>query len=100
MERPAVKHEKSDVPLVNLIVQNQQQDRAQFAIKKTSPLRKLIDAYHRRMGAVPNTYRLLFEGNRITDTDTAESLDMADMNVIDAFVIAEGGFGLSQKEQR
>lgn len=76
-------------------VQNQQHDRAQFTIKKTTALRKLINAYHRRMGAVPNTYRLLFEGNRITDTDTAESLDMEDMNVIDAFVLTVGGVPLS-----
>lgn len=72
-------------------VQNQNRDQAQFTIKKTTALKKLIDAYHRRMGAVPNTYRLLFEGNRINDRDTAESLEIEDMNVIDAFVVTVGG---------
>lgn len=54
-------------------------------------MKKLIDAYHRRMGAVPNTYRLMFEGYRINENDTVESLDLEDMNVIDAFVVTVGG---------
>lgn len=63
----------------------------QFKIKRTTQLKKLMDAYCNRMGTQPGSYRFLFDGHRINDEDTPESLDMQELDCVDAMVTQLGG---------
>ncbi|KAK1862556.1 hypothetical protein I4F81_005124 [Pyropia yezoensis] len=72
-------------------VRDSEGNEVQFRIKKKTQLKKLMDAYCARMGTSVGTYRFLFDGNRVNDTDTPESLEMEDMDVIDAVLFQQGG---------
>lgn len=63
----------------------------QFKIKRTTMLKKLMDAYCSRMGTSAGSYRFLFDGHRINDDDTPESLDMQELDCVDAMVTQLGG---------
>lgn len=76
---------------VNIKVRDSEGNEVQFRIKKKTQLKKLMDAYCARMGTSVGTYRFLFDGNRVNDTDTPESLEMEDMDVIDAVLFQQGG---------
>lgn len=45
-----------------------------FKIKKTTPFRKLIDAYCKRQGGDPNQILFLFEGSRLKAEQTPEQV--------------------------
>lgn len=45
-----------------------------FKIKKTTPLKKLMDAFCDRSGKNKASCRFLFEGQRVTEADTPESV--------------------------
>ena len=43
-----------------------------FKIKRTTALKKLMDAFCDRQGKQPNTVRFLFDGARVQPTDTPD----------------------------
>ncbi|POS85398.1 ubiquitin-like protein [Erysiphe pulchra] len=43
-----------------------------FKIKRTTPLKKLMDAFCERQGKSPASVRFLFEGSRVQQTDSPE----------------------------
>ncbi len=43
------------------------------------------------MGTQAGSYRFLFDGHRINDEDTPESLDMQELDCVDAMVTQLGG---------
>ena len=43
------------------------------------------------MGVQPGAYRFLFDGNRIKPEDSPASLELDDMDCIDAMVFQQGG---------
>lgn len=45
-----------------------------FKIKKTTPLRKLMDAFCERQGKQANTVRFLFDGTRVRHDDTPDAV--------------------------
>ncbi|ANB15626.1 SUMO family protein SMT3 [Sugiyamaella lignohabitans] len=47
-----------------------------FKIKKTTPLRKVIDAFCKRTGKDSKALRFLFDGERITEQDTPASVSI------------------------
>ncbi|CAH8545977.1 unnamed protein product, partial [Dicrocoelium dendriticum] len=55
---------------INLKVQGQEGSIVHFKIKKTTPLRKLMNAYCERMGYQPSSVRFIFDGNNVHDTHT------------------------------
>ncbi len=55
-----------------------------FKIKRTTPLKKLIDTFCDRQGKVKKSLRFLYDGERIQDTDTPDHLDMQDGDTIEA----------------
>lgn len=57
-----------------------------FKIKRTTPFNKLMNAYCQRQGKTLNTLRFLYDGERISETDTPESLDMEDEDTIDVMI--------------
>lgn len=68
-----------------------------FRIKKTTPLRKLMDVYCDRLGQPRGTIRFIYEGERITNEDTAQSLGIEDNEVIDAMIQQTGGAAFSAR---
>lgn len=62
-----------------------------FRVKRTTPMKKVMDAFCNRMGTQNGSYRFLFDGDRIEDDYTPESLEMEEMDSIDALVTQTGG---------
>ena len=47
-----------------------------FKIKRTTQLKKLMDAFCERQGKAPQTVRFLFDGTRVNPTDNPESVSL------------------------
>ncbi|CAE6517866.1 unnamed protein product [Rhizoctonia solani] len=62
-----------------------------FKIKRGTKLKKLQGAYAAKVGKDVNTFRFLYDGNRINDDDTPASLDMENDDTIDVMVEQVGG---------
>lgn len=62
-----------------------------YKIKSTTHLKKLMNAYTNSKEALYNSFRFIYDGHRIQNDDTAKSLEMQDMDIIDAFVFQLGG---------
>jgi len=62
-----------------------------FKIRKTTPMSKLMDAYLERQGVQKDNVRFLFDGVRLTETDTPKSLAMEEGDTIDAVLAQTGG---------
>lgn len=45
-----------------------------FKIKRTTPLKKLMDAFCDRQGKSPTSVRFLFDGSRVQPTDSPETV--------------------------
>jgi small ubiquitin-related modifier len=45
-----------------------------FKIKRTTPLKKLMDAFCERQGKQPSTVRFLFDGTRVRPEDSPETV--------------------------
>jgi len=76
---------------VQLRVRNHQGGEVQFKIKKTSGLKKLMDAYCSRVGVNINEVRFMVDGERVTENDTPDQLGLGDDDLIDVSVEATGG---------
>lgn len=53
-----------------------------FKIKKTTQLKKLMDAFCERQGKSPSSVRFLFEGVRVQPTDNPESVSRHPSNLL------------------
>ncbi|KKA22437.1 Ubiquitin-like modifier SUMO [Rasamsonia emersonii CBS 393.64] len=62
-----------------------------FKIKRTTQLKKLMDAFCERQGKQPSTVRFLFDGTRVRPEDTPETLDMADGDTLEVHQEQIGG---------
>ena len=76
---------------INVRVVNQEGQEIFFKIKRTTPLRRLMDAYASRQGLDTKGVRFLFVGERLKDDATPQSLGMQDQDVIDAVAQQTGG---------
>jgi small ubiquitin-related modifier len=47
-----------------------------FKIKRTTPLKKLMDAFCERQGKSPQSVRFLFDGQRVNPTDNPDTVRM------------------------
>lgn len=45
-----------------------------FKIKRSTQLKKLMDAFCDRQGKMPSTVRFLFDGQRVVATDTPDTV--------------------------
>merc|ERR1712190_251494 len=72
-------------------VKDQQGSEVQFKIKKSTPLRKLMDAYCSRLGLTAAQVRFMVDGERISADDTAEKLGLEDEDLIDVAMEQTGG---------
>ncbi|CAF9905676.1 MAG: hypothetical protein GOMPHAMPRED_003316 [Gomphillus americanus] len=62
-----------------------------FKIKRTTTLKKLMDAFCDRQGKMPNSVRFLFDGDRVQPNDTPESLEMQDGDTLEVHQEQIGG---------
>ena len=106
MPKPEVSPEQ-----LNIKVKDAEGNEVFFKVKRTTKLAKLKRAYAERMGKPENSVRFIFDGQRVGDDDTAESvrtsfpcigllgqvrtnmgqLDMNDQDEIDAMIEQLGG---------
>jgi small ubiquitin-related modifier len=61
-----------------------------FKIKRSTPLKKLMDAYGEKMGK--KGLKFLFDGRRINPEMTADDLGLENEDVIEANLEQLGGF--------
>jgi small ubiquitin-related modifier len=83
-EKPGGEH-------INLKVKAQDGSTVYFKVKKTTQLRKLMDAYCKRQGKDMAQVRFLFDGERILEDHTPADLQMEDEDEIDVMVAQTGG---------
>ncbi|KAI8343632.1 ubiquitin-related domain-containing protein [Chlamydoabsidia padenii] len=76
---------------INLKVVGNDNNEVFFKIKRTTPLRKLMDAYCERQGKSAGSVRFLYDGNRLLPTNTPDELEMEDGDSIDVMVEQIGG---------
>lgn len=81
---------KTETEHINIKVTDSSTD-VFFKIKKTTQLKKVMDAFCKRTGKESSALRFLYEGERINDTDTPESLDIGDGDLIEAHSEQVGG---------
>nr|POE74831.1 ubiquitin-like protein pmt3/smt3 [Quercus suber] len=62
-----------------------------FKIKRTTQLKKLMDAFCERQGKTPSSCRFLFDGTRVNPTDNPDSLDMQDGDTLEVHQEQIGG---------
>merc|ERR1712225_175751 len=79
---------------IQLKVKDQQGSEVQFKIKKTTPLRKLMDAYCNRLGMQSSQVRFMVDGERIAPDDTADKLGLEDEDLIDVAMEQTGAAAL------
>ncbi|ORY49981.1 ubiquitin-like protein [Rhizoclosmatium globosum] len=76
---------------INLKVLGSDGNEIAFKIKRTTPLSKLMDAYSNKTGVDPRSVRFLLDGTRLNGTDTPDSLDMEEGDVIQTTINQVGG---------
>jgi hypothetical protein len=82
---------KSEVAQVSLKVVNAEGNEVYFKIKRSTPLRKLMDAYCKKTGQDRRAVRFLYDGKVLDEAKTPDELEMDDDDVIDAMVEQVGG---------
>merc|ERR1712000_82969 len=88
----AAPEEKRSDEHINLRVVSQDGAEVFFKIKKTTPLRKLMDAFCSRNSIDPGSVRFLFDGQRLSPDKTPKECAMEDHDVIDVLLQQTGGF--------
>ena len=81
---------------INIKVKAQDGTEIFFKIKRSTQLKKLMDAYCQRQGLASNQCRFIFDGERLKDDDTPDGLEMENGDEIDVMVEQTGGIGQSQ----
>ncbi|WVF70979.1 hypothetical protein IAT40_005775 [Kwoniella sp. CBS 6097] len=85
---PEAKPKPEDNTL-NIKIVSTNGDEVFFKIKKTTKLNKLKSAYADRVGTDVNSIRLLFDGQRILDDQTAADLELEDGDSIEVLLERE-----------
>lgn len=89
-ETPVAEPEAKD-DRINLKVVGQDAGEVFFTIRKTTPFGRLFKAYSEKKGVQLNSVRFLFDGQRLTDDQTPEKMQMSNGDVIDALLQQTGG---------
>jgi hypothetical protein len=90
---PKPKPEDQAPTQLNVKVVDQDGNDLFFKIKKNTALKKVMDAYCERQGKTRGLVRFLFEGHRIQDNDTPDTLELEDGDMIQVFLEQQGGDG-------
>lgn len=77
---------------INILVKSTGEEDIKFKIKKTTMLKKLMQRYCERLGVQDhNTVNFIYNGNRISETDTAIKLNMGEDEEIHCVTTQIGG---------
>ncbi|KAH7907434.1 small ubiquitin-related modifier [Hygrophoropsis aurantiaca] len=87
--------QSQDTAPINVKVVSSTGDEVFFKIKRNTKLSKLQGAYATKVGKDVASIRFLYDGARINDDDTPQSLDMEDNDTIDVMVEQVGGSAMS-----
>jgi small ubiquitin-related modifier len=85
------KEVKAEAPQVSLKVVNADGGEMYFKIKRSTQLKKLMEAYCKKQGISRSSVRFLFDGAPLDETKTPDDAKMEDDDVIDAMVEQTGG---------
>ena len=78
--------------IIQIRVVDQEDQEVLFKIKKSTSLKKMMDAYCSRKGITDrNAIRFSFKGNRIREENTPKELEMEDDDTIDVLLQQLGG---------
>ncbi|KAG1146895.1 hypothetical protein G6F37_007985 [Rhizopus arrhizus] len=91
-ERQEKKEGTSSNEHINIKVVGSDKNEVFFKIKRSTHLRKLMDAYCERQGKAPGSVRFLYDGTRVLNHNTPNELDMDDGDTIDVMVEQIGGY--------
>ena len=81
----------TDAQHINIKVKAQDGTEIFFKIKRSTQLKKLMDAYCTRQGLSANQCRFIFDGERLKEDDTPDKLEMENGDEIDVMVEQTGG---------
>jgi len=84
------KAEDANTP-INIKVVSSTGEEVFFKIKRNTKLSKLQLAYAQKIGKDVGTIRFLYDGDRINEEDTPQSLEMEENDAIDVMVEQVGG---------
>ncbi|CAG8495933.1 2313_t:CDS:2 [Paraglomus brasilianum] len=87
----AADDKKEGAEHINLKVVGNDHNEVFFKIKRTTQLKKLMEAYCERQGKAMASVRFLYDGERIQAHHTPAELDMEDGDAIDVMVEQLGG---------
>jgi small ubiquitin-related modifier len=76
---------------LSIRVVNQNGADVHFKIKKTTPLRKLMEAYCNRSSVSLSSVRFLINGERLHTEQTPKDVGLQDRDVIDTVLMQTGG---------
>ena len=77
--------------IMNIVVKGQDGEEVHFKVKKTTPFKKIMDAYCTKRGLSREYVRFMIDGVRIQDSDTPKMKEMEDGDQIDCMMEQEGG---------
>ncbi|RWW79331.1 hypothetical protein BHE74_00012387 [Ensete ventricosum] len=83
---------------INLKVKSQDGNEVFFRIKRSTQLRKLMNAYCDRQSMDFNAIAFLFDGHRLRGEQTPDELEMEDGDEIDAMLHQTGGWSAKRIE--
>jgi len=76
---------------LNIKVTDNANNEVFFKIKRTTQLKKLMDAFCERQGKAPQSVRFLFDGQRVHATDSPDMLEMVDGDCLEVHQEQIGG---------
>ena len=77
--------------IMNIVVKGQDGEEVHFKVKKTTPFKKIMDAYCTKRGLARMYIRFFIDGERIEESDTPKMKEIEDGDQIDAMMEQEGG---------
>ena len=89
MEKKESDQSKDDYIKLKVVDQNAYE--VMFRVKKSIQMAKLKNSFAERARLEPGRLRFVYDGKRIQDTDTPESLEMDNDDLIDVFSEQDGG---------
>lgn len=78
--------------IIQIRVLDQEDQEVLFKIKKSTALKKMMDAYCERKGIDRRAIRFAFNGDRINDSSTPKELGIEDGDTIDIQLEQIGGY--------
>lgn len=91
-ENDAPKEEKNDATThINLKVSDGSAE-IFFKIKRSTPMRRLMEAFCKRQGKDMSSLRFLIDGSRVSPDETPDGLELEDGDTIEAHREQTGGY--------